>query len=236
MTKSLAGRVALVTGATRGIGAATAEALALAGAHVLLTGRTEGALEEVEARIHAAGGTATIAPLDLRETEQIDRLAQAVGSRWGKLDILVLNAAILGDLMPVSHMAPKEFDKLFALNLGANQALLRAFDGLLGASEHGRVIALSSSVAVKPRAYWGAYAASKAALDMLVACYGEEVRNISATRVAIVDPGATQTRMRAKAFPGEDAATLKAPSVVADAILDLLVEDFETGVRIVVPR
>lgn len=236
MTKSLAGRVALVTGATRGIGAATAEALALAGAHVLLTGRTEGALEEVEARIHAAGGTATIAPLDLRETEQIDRLAQAVGSRWGKLDILVLNAAILGDLMPVSHMAPKEFDKLFALNLGANQALLRAFDGLLRASEHGRVIALSSSVAVNPRAYWGAYAASKAALDMLIACYGEEVRNISATRVAIVDPGATQTRMRAKAFPGEDAATLKAPSVVADAILGLLVDDFETGVRIVVPR
>ncbi len=236
MTKPLAGRVALVTGASRGIGAATAEALAAAGAHVVLTGRTEGGLEEAEARIHTAGGTATIAPLDLCDGEQIDRLAQAVGSRWGKLDILILNAAILGDLMPVSHMAPKDFDKVFALNVGANQCLLRAFDGLLRASEHGRVIALSSSVALKPRAYWGAYAGSKAALDMLLACYGEEVRNISATRVAIVDPGATLTRMRAKAFPGEDPATLKAPSVVADAIAALVVSDFESGTRITLPR
>ena len=236
MSKLLTGRVALVTGASRGIGAATAEALAAAGAHVLLTGRTEGGLEEVEARIHASGGTATIAPLDLYDGVQIDRLAQAVGSRWDKLDILILNAAILGDLMPVSHMASKDFDRLFALNVSANQGLLRAFDGLLRASEHGRVIALSSSVAVKPRAYWGTYAASKAALDMLVACYGEEVRNISATRVAIVDPGATLTKMRANAFPGEDASTLKPPTVVADAIVALLRDDFETGMRQVLPR
>ena len=236
MTKPLAGRVALVTGASRGIGAATAEALAAAGAHVLLTGRTEGGLEEVEARIYAFGGTATIAPLDLYDGEQIDRLAQAVGSRWGKLDILILNAAILGDLMPVSHMASKDFSKLFALNVSANQGLLRAFDGLLRASEHGRVIALSSSVAVKPRAYWGAYAASKAALDMLVSCYGEEVRNISATRVLIVDPGATLTNMRAKAFPGEDKTTLKLPSVVADEIVVLLINDFETCTRVALSR
>ncbi len=236
MTKELAGRIALVSGASRGIGAATAEALAAAGAHVLLTGRTEGGLEEVEARIHAAGGTATIAPLNLREGEQIDRLANAVTSRWAKLDILVLNAGVLGDLMPVSHVEPKDFDAVFALNVSANQRLLRAFDGLLRASERGRVVSISSSVAVKPRAYWGAYAASKAALDMLLACYAEEVRNISATRVAILDPGATRSKMRAKAFPGEDESTLKGPEVVGEAIARLLAEDFETGIRVELPR
>lgn len=232
MSKPLAGRVALVTGASRGIGAATAEQLAAAGAHLLLTGRTEGGLEEVEARIHAAGGTATIAPMDLLDAEAITRLANAVSSRWGKLDILVLNAGVLGDLMPVTHVEPKDFDRILAVNLGTAHRLLRAFDPLLRASEHGRVVALTSSVAVKPRAYWGPYAASKAAIEMLVSCYAEEVKNISATRVAIVNPGATRTAMRAKAFPGEDAATLKGPEVVAAAIVGLLTEDFETGARV----
>lgn len=236
MSKALEGRVALVTGASRGIGAATAEALAAAGAHVIVTARTEAGLEEVEAHIHAAGGTATIAPLNLREGESIDRLARAVEQRWARLDILVMNAGVLGELTPVTHVEPKDLDAIMALNLGANHRLLRAFDPLLRASEHGRVVAVTSSVATKPRAYWGPYAASKAALEALLLCYAEEVRNISATRVAILDPGATRTLMRAKAFPGEDAATLKGPEAVGDAMVKLLSDDFETGARIDLPR
>lgn len=232
MAKPLADRLALVTGASRGIGAATAAALAAAGAHVVLTARTEGGLEEVEALIHNAGGTATIAPMDLADGEAIDRLAQAVGGRWGKLDILVLNAAMLGDLMPVAHIPPAQFDKIMTLNVGAPYRLIRAFDPLLRASARGRLLALTSSVATRPRAYWGAYAASKAALENLVGTYGEEVRNISAVRTALIDPGSTRTRMRAQAFPGEDPATLKAPDVVANQIVEMLVADFDTGARL----
>lgn len=232
MTNPLADRLALVTGASRGIGAATAAALAAAGAHVVLTARTEAGLEEVEALIHNAGGTATIAPLDLADGEAIDRLAQAIGSRWGKLDHLVLNAAMLGDLMPVPHLPPAQFDKIMALNVGAPFRLIRAFDPLLRIAPAGRVVAMTSSVATRPRAYWGAYAASKAALENLLDTYGEEVRNTSAVRTAIVDPGGTRTRMRAQAFPGEDPATLKAPDVVGDAVVRLIVEDFETGARL----
>ncbi len=230
------GKLALVTGASRGIGAATAEALARAGAHVLLTARTEGALEAVEDRIHAAGGSATIAPLDLADGEGIERLAQAVAGRWGKLDALVINAATLGDLMPLPHIPQKDFDRIFALNVGAPFRLLRSFDALLRKSDAGRVVALTSSVAARPRAYWGAYAASKAALENLIATYGEEVAKITPVRVAIVDPGATKTSMRAKAFPGEDAATLKEPAVVADAIVELLGRDFASGERVALAR
>ncbi len=227
----LSGRLALVTGASRGIGAATAEALAAAGAHVIVTARTEAGLIELDDRIAAAGGTATIAPFDLKDGEAIDRLAAAVAQRWGKLDILVLNAATLGTLTPVPHIDPKEFDTVVSLNLTANWRLIRAFDPLLRVSEAGRVIALSSSVAVTPRAYWGTYAATKAALDTLVLTYGEEVRNITPVRVAVLDPGATATAMRARAFPGEDAATLKLPAAVADAIVTLLGEDWPAGLR-----
>ena len=227
----LTGRLALVTGASRGIGAATAEALALAGAHVVLTARTEAGLIEVDDRIAAAGGTATIAPFDLRDSEAIDRLAAALQARWGKLDVLVLNAATLGSLTPVPHIDPKEFDTVVALNLTANWRLIRAFDPLLRAADAGRLVSLTSSVATKPRAYWGTYAATKAALDSLVLTYGDEVRNTSPVRVAVVDPGATATSMRARAFPGEDAATLKRPSAVADAIVGMLTADFDTGSR-----
>jgi NAD(P)-dependent dehydrogenase (short-subunit alcohol dehydrogenase family) len=227
----LSGRLALVTGASRGIGAATAEALAAAGAHVIVTARTEAGLIEVDDRIAAAGGTATIAPFDLKDSDAIDRLAAAVANRWGKLDILILNAATLGTLTPVPHVDLKEFDAVVGLNLTANWRLIRAFDPLLRASAAGRVITLTSSVASTPRAYWGTYAATKAALDSLVLTYGEEVMNITPIRVAIVDPGATATTMRARAFPGEDAATLKTPAAAADAIVALLGEDWPSGTR-----
>ena len=228
----LNGKLALVTGASRGIGAATAEALAAAGAHVVLTARTEAGLVEVEDRIHAQGGKATIAPLDLRDFDAIDRLAVALTARWGKLDVLILNAATLGSLTPVPHIDLKEWDQVVALNLTANMRLIRAFDPLLRASDAGRLLTLTSSVASVPRAYWGPYAATKAALDMLVLTYGAEVAETSAVRVAIVDPKATATQMRARAFPGEDAATLKDPEVVADRLIEVLRGDFASGSRI----
>ena len=229
--KPLEGRVALVTGASRGIGAATAQALAEAGAHVVLTARTAGDLEAVEEAIHEAGGTATIAPMDLTESDSIARLAAAVAERWHKLDILVLNAAMLPSLTPVTQIEPKEFNKTLTLNVLATQALLTAFDPLLKRSAHGRVIGLTSSVGAEPRAYWGAYGASKAAFDTLLACYGQEVERISETRVAILDPGATRTRMRAKAYPGEDPHSVKAPGVVAKRILELLTDESTTEAR-----
>ncbi|MGK2912237.1 MAG: SDR family NAD(P)-dependent oxidoreductase [Sphingobium sp.] len=231
-TLPLIGKLALVTGASRGIGAATAEALGKAGAHVVLTARTTGGLEEVEDRIHQAGGSATIAPLDLTDGESIGRLAAAVAERWDALDYLVLNAATLGSLAAVQAIDPKEFAKLLTLNVGAQQALIAAFDTSLRASADARVIAVTSSVGSKVRPYWGAYGASKAALEILVTAYGEEVRNVSNIRTHIVDPGATRTVMRARAFPGEDPATLKGPETVADAIVSLVQEDVPTGHRI----
>lgn len=230
----LVGQVALVTGASRGIGAATAEALAAQGAHVVLTARTAEALEEVEERIHAAGGTATIAPLDLADNGSIARLGAAIAERWEALDLLMLNAAMLGTLTPVPHIDVKEFSKLVTLNLLAPQALIAAFDGMLRKSPQGRVVAVTSSVGRTPRAYWGAYGASKAALETLVLSYGDETKNFQSPKVAIVDPAATATTMRARAFPGEDPATLKPPSAVADAIVEMLREGFETGHRMVV--
>lgn len=228
------GRLALVTGASRGIGAALAEALAADGAHVILTARTAADLEAVEGRIHEAGGSATIAPMDLAATDGIARLAQAVSGRWDALDILVLNAAMLGTLGPVAQIDGKEFNKVLTLNLLAQQALIAAFDPMLRQSEAGRVLALTSSVGAAPRAYWGAYGASKAALETLILAYGQEVGNVTAIKVAIVDPGATATTMRARAFPGEDPATLKTPAAVAGAVMNLLKSDFESGVRLAV--
>ena len=230
--KPLANRIALITGASRGIGAATAEALAGQGAHVILTARTTGGLEEVEERIHQAGGAATIAPLDLIDGDSIGRLANAIAQRWEKLDILILNAAMLGTLAPVAAVDAKEFAQLLTLNVGAQAALIAAFDPLLRASERGRLIAITSSVAQNPRAYWGAYGASKAALENLTQAYAQEIANISKVRAAIINPGATATKMRAKAYPGEDPATLKQPAMVGEAIATMLVDDFETGARL----
>ena len=234
MTKLFEGKVALVTGASRGIGAATAKALAAQGAHVIITARTAKDLEAVEDAIFNAGGNATIAPLDLTDGDSIARLATAVTERWGKLDILVLNAAMLGTLAPVPAIDGAEFARLFTLNVTAQQVLIASFDALLRKSDAGRLVALTSSVGAAPRAFWGAYGASKAALETLVASYGEEVKKLSAVRTAIVDPGRTRTQMRAKAYPGEDSATVKEPSVVADAIVAMLTTEFETGHRLVV--
>ena len=230
--KPLDGKLALVTGASRGIGAETAVALGAAGAHVILVARTADGLEEVEARIHDAGGSATIAPLDLIDGESVGRLATAISGRWSALDLLVLNAAQLGSLASVPAIDTKEFAKVMTLNISAQQALIAAFDPMLRASTDARVVALTSSAARNPRPYWGAYAATKAALEALVLAYGEEVKNITAIRTHIVDPGATATAMRAKAFPGEDPANLKGPEVVARAIVDLVTRDAPNGERI----
>lgn len=231
MTKPFEGQVALVTGASRGIGAATARALGAKGAHVILTARTPEGLEEVEDAIFASGGSATIAPMDLVVGDSIARLATAIGERWSALDMLVLNAATLGTLMPVPQIEAQEFSRVLTLNLVAQQALIAAFDPMLRRASDTRIAAITTSVATKPRAFWGPYAASKAAFEALLLCYGEEVRNFG-VRVAVIDPGATRTTMRARAYPGEDPAKVKAPEVVGDAIADLMASDWTTGHRI----
>ncbi len=232
----LDGRVALVTGASRGIGAATAQALAAAGAHVVIVGRDTAGLEAVEEAIHAAGGHATIAPLDMAVGDNVARLAAAIAQRWQRLDILILNAATLGTLSPVAAMDAAEVSRLFTLNVLAQHATLAACEPLLRRADQGRVIALTSSVARHPRAYWGAYGASKAALENLVTAFGEELRGVSNVRTAIVDPGATRTQMRARAYPGEEPASVKDPAQVANAIVGLLQDDFESTAFLAVGR
>lgn len=227
-TPLLKGRVALVTGASQGIGAATAIALAKAGAHVVLTARSARKLEEVEDAIHAAGGTSTIAPVDLTETDGVARLASAMASRWDKLDVLVLSAAYLPALTPVTQIDAKQLGQAVTINFLATQAILASFDPLLKRSGHGRVIGLTSSVASQARPFWAGYGATKAAFESLLESYAREVEKIGGVRVALVDPGATRTAMRAKAYPGEDPATVKDPSMVADRLVELLREDFPT--------
>ena len=229
--KPFENKLALVTGASRGIGAATAEALAAAGAHVILTARTTQSLEQVEERIHEAGGNATIAPMDLTDSDNIKKLAQAVAERWGSLDILVLNAAMLGSLSPVEHLDPKELERVFKLNVHANQALISAFDPLLRRADKAEVVGITSSVGAEPRAFWGGYGASKAAFDTTLAAYADETAHAGKLRVQIIDPGATRTRMRQLAFPGEEPESLKTPDVVATAIIERLQADAETGSR-----
>jgi len=226
-----AGQLALVTGASHGIGAATAEALGAAGAHVILTGRDTKALEAVEERIHAAGGHATIAPMDLTETDAIARLAVAVSGRWAALDMLVLSAAVLPPLTSVVDIDGASFTKALTTNVLATQALLSRFHPMLRKSTNARVVGVTSSVAATPRAFWGAYASSKAAFEMLLDCYAHETRAVSAIRVAIVDPGATRTKMRASAYPGEDPASVKGPEVVAERLVGLMGEPFASPWR-----
>lgn len=230
-SKPLEGRIALITGASRGIGAATALAMAKAGAHVILAARKVKALEEVEDQIHAAGGTSTIAPLDLTEPDAVTRLANAIAGRWNTLDILCISAAYLPELTPVTQIEAKQFNQALMTNVVATQALLAGFDPLLRRAEAGRVIGLTSSVGASPRSFWGAYGSSKAAFDNLLDTYAAEVEKLSPVRVAIVDPGATRTEMRARAFPGENPETVKPPEVVADRIVALVDEEFPTGHR-----
>ena len=233
-SKPLAGKLALVTGASRGIGAATAEAIATAGGHVILVARTAKALEEVEDRIHAAGGGATIAPLDLTQGESIGKLAAAAAERWEALDLLVLNAGMLGSLTPVEHIDPKEYARLLTLNVVANQALIAAFDPMLRKSERAEVVGITSSVGEKPRAFWGAYGSSKAALENLLGAYADETEYTGRIRVHIVNPGPTRTRMRQLAYPGEEPESLKPPEVVAKWLVERLLSDAPTGENVAV--
>jgi NAD(P)-dependent dehydrogenase (short-subunit alcohol dehydrogenase family) len=223
--------LALVTGASRGIGAALAVRLAGPGAggghHVVLTARTEAGLIETDDAIHAAGGTATIAPVDLAKPDEIERLAHAVGTRWQALDLLVLNAAILGTLSPLPHADPAEVERVLALDLMAPFRLIRAFDPMLRRSR-GVVVAITSSVANGGRAYWGPYAAAKAGLEAMVGSYADEMRALG-VRALIVDPGATRTKMRARAYPGEDPQTLKTPDVVAERVAKALAAGLPAG-------
>lgn len=220
--KLLEGRVALITGASRGIGEAVAKAYAKAGAHVVLTSRNTRALEALDDQIKSEGGTATLMPLDLLDFAKVDTLGPALAQKFGRLDIFVGNAGMLGTLGPLGHTDAKEWDQVVGLNLTANFRLLRTLDPLLRASDAGRVIFVSSSAAEGYRAYWGAYAATKAALESLARTYKSETEQTN-IRVNIVDPGKTRTKMRAAAFPGEDPMTLKTPEDIADLFLNLAI-------------
>jgi len=227
--KPLAGQLALVTGASRGIGAATAIELARRGAHVILTARDDRKLEQVEEQIHAMGGSATIAPMDLAEPDSIARLAVAISGRWDALDILVINAAVFVPHTPVQDLDPKAFSHALTVNVLATQTLLAAFHQMLKRAEHGKVIGLTSTVGAAPRAYWAGYGVTKAAFDNLLVTYALENANTSRIRAAVVNPGGTRTEMRARAFPGEDPATVQAPEVVAQFIANMLGEEIPNG-------
>jgi NAD(P)-dependent dehydrogenase (short-subunit alcohol dehydrogenase family) len=227
--KPLSDRIALVTGASRGIGAATAFALAKAGAHVVAIARTVGGLEELDDAIRASGASATLVPLDLKDYDGIDRLALVLNERYHRLDVLVGNAGILGVLSPLDHVEPKVWDDVMALNVTANWRLIRAMETLLKASEAGRAVFITSGVAISARAYWGPYAASKGALNVLVRTFAAETVN-TRVRVNLLNPGPTRTRMRASAMPGEDPITLPTPDVIAEKIVAMCQPDFqETG-------
>jgi NAD(P)-dependent dehydrogenase (short-subunit alcohol dehydrogenase family) len=226
---ALDGRIALVTGASRGIGAATARALGKAGAHVVAVARTAGALEELDDAIRAAGSTATLVPLDVTDSDGIVRLAAALSERYGRLDILVGNAGILGPSSPLDHIRPQDWDQVMKVNVTANWWLIRTMDAVLRRSDAGRAVFISSGAAHSLPPYLGLYATSKAALEALVRTYAAETSS-TALRVNLVNPGVTRTRMRAQLMPAEDPMTLPPPEEVADAIVALCLPNFtETG-------
>lgn len=220
-TADFDGRVALVTGASRGLGYAVARALALAGAHVLLVGRTHGALEALYDDIRAEGGDATGVPMDITDGDALDRLGATIADRWGRLDLLVGNAGDLGPITPVSHIAPDAFEKTMAVNVTANARLIRAMEPLLLQAEHPRAVFVTSGAASKARPFWGTYATSKAALDAMVRTWAHEHEN-NKLRVNLLSPGPVRTAMRAQAMPGENPDTLPAPADVAPLFLELL--------------
>ena len=220
MSKPLSDRIALVTGASRGIGAELALQLAQAGAHVVAVARTVGGLEELDDRIRAADGSATLVPLDVKDFDGIARLALALYERYGRLDVLIGNAGVLGPLSPLGHVEPKDFDNLFAVNVTANWQFIRTMDPLLKAAPAGRAVFLTSAVAHMGRAYWGPYAASKSALEALVCAYAAETATTN-VRANLFAPGPTRTRMYLGAFPGIDPETLPPPEQVARAIVPL---------------
>ncbi|MEJ0094795.1 MAG: SDR family NAD(P)-dependent oxidoreductase [Methylocella sp.] len=223
MSDSLGGRIALVTGASRGIGRAVALELARAGAHIIALARTQGALEELDDAIRALGGEATLTPCDIKDFDALDRLGRAIYERWGKLDILIGNAGVLGPVTPLGHVEPRQWEDTFAVNVTANWRLIRSLDPLLRASEAGRAVFISAGAgyAADFAPYWGPYVASKAALDALVRTYAAETKNITAVRVMAVNPGPLRTRMRASAMPGEDPMSLRTPEDLAPKIVAL---------------
>ncbi len=221
MTKVLAGRVALVTGASRGIGRAAAKALAGAGAHVILIARTTGGLEEVDDEIQAAGGSATLVPLDLRDFPALDRLGASIFERWQRLDAFLGNAGTLGALTPLSHLDPKIFQELIDVNVTANWRLIRSLDPLLRSSDAGRAVFLTSGAARKHTPFWGGYGMAKAALESLALTYAAECAGTN-VKVNLLSPGPMRTAMRARAMPGEDPDTLLPPVAVAPLIVDML--------------
>lgn len=216
----LKGRIALVTGASRGIGYFTALELAKAGAHVIACARSVGGLEELDDEIKAAGGSATLVPFDLADMNAIDGLGASINERWGKLDILVANAGVLGVISPIGHIEAKVFEKVMNINVTATWRLIRSLDPLLTRSDAGRALILSSGAAHKCRPFWGVYSASKAAVEALARTWAAETQRLP-LRVLSIDPGATRTAMRAQAVPGEDPETLPHPSEVARALLPL---------------
>jgi NAD(P)-dependent dehydrogenase (short-subunit alcohol dehydrogenase family) len=229
MSQPLAGRIALVTGASRGIGHATAMALATAGAHVVAIARTQGGLEELYDEITRTGGTATGVPLDLKDYAGIDRLGATLNERFGKLDVLVANAGILGVLSPLGHVEPRVWDDVMAINVTANYRLIRSLDPLLQKSDAGRAVFLTSGAAWVANAYWGPYSVSKAAVELMARIYAAENASTK-LRVNVFNPGPIRTRMRATAMPGEDPLTLDVPENVAEKIVDLCLPSYtETG-------
>lgn len=230
----LAGRVALITGASRGIGAAVAKRFAAEGAKLVLTARTVGGLEEVDDAVRAISGESSLlVPLDIREFEAIDRLGAALYERFGKLDIVVGNAGVLGPITPVGHIEPKQWQEVLDVNLTANWRLIRSVDPLLRQSDAGRAIFVSSRAAQNPRPYWSAYTMSKAALEALVRSYALEVANVTPIRANLIDPGATRTKMRAAAFPGENPETRPLPDDITETFVRLASPDFtESGLVI----
>ncbi len=233
MSKRLEGRVALVTGASRGIGRAVARRFAEEGATVVAVSRTQGALEELDDEVRGFGGQMVLVPEDLRDSEKIDHIAAALYQRFGKLDILVGNAAVLGTLSPMSHTKPEDFADVMNTNLSVNWQLIRYMEPLLRQSDAGRAIFVTSSVAREPRAYWSAYAVSKAALDCMVRTWAEELRN-TPIRANLYDPGRTATRMRAIAYPGENQDALPTADSHADAFVDLAVPGCDRQGEIVI--
>ncbi|WP_174801224.1 SDR family NAD(P)-dependent oxidoreductase [Martelella limonii] len=236
MSKSLEGRLAVVTGASRGIGYFTALALAKEGAHVIACARTVGGLEELDDAIKADGnGTATLVPMDLSDMGAIDRLGGSIFARWGKLDILVANAGVLGVISPLAHVEAKVFEKVMTVNVTATWRLIRSLEPLLLQSDAGRAVLLSSGVAHTCRPFWGPYAASKAAVEAMARTWAGETAH-TALKVTSVDPGRTRTAMRAQAAPGEDPATLPHPSEVAEKIAALTKPDFTESGKLYVVR
>ena len=233
--KVLDGRVTLVTGASRGIGYQAALALTKAGSHIIATARTQGGLEDLDDAIKAEGGDCTLVPMDLKNGDGIDQLGKIIHERWGRLDGFFANAGILGEITPAPHTTPKTWDDVMAVNVTSNYRFIRSLDPLLRASDAGRAVFMTSGVAQSHRAYWGAYAASKAALEAFVSCYAKEI-SVTKLKVNLLNPGATRTAMRAKAMPGENPDVLPNPADLAPLIVEMLAPDYAANDTLVTFR